>query len=78
MSDDFNLLDKTIENYLNNRLLEYDRIAFENKLQQDVVLRKNVLELIALKLLYNKELYNLQQKIQAIEKELSNEKFFED
>ena len=78
MSDDFNLLDKTIENDLNNRLLEYDRIAFENKLQQDVVLRKNVLELIALKLLYNKELYNLQQKIQAIEKELSNEKFFED
>jgi hypothetical protein len=78
MSDDFNLLDKTIENYLNNRLLEYDRIAFENKLQQDVVLRKNVLELIALKLLYNKELYNLQQKIQAIEKDLSNEKFFED
>lgn len=73
MSEENNLLDKKIEDYLHNRMNESDRIVFEKMMEQDSALRKDVKILVSLKLLYSKELLRLQQKIIAIEKELGQQ-----
>lgn len=71
------LLDKQIENYIHNRMTAEERKAFEDGLNLNAELRKNVIELLSLKLLYNKELFELKQKLDDTEKELRRDNFFE-
>jgi len=74
---DKDLLDKQIENYIHNRMPDAERIEFEKSLKSIPELRANVIELLTLKLLYNKELLELKQKLDAVENELKQENFFE-
>jgi hypothetical protein len=71
------LLDKQIENYIHNRMTVEEKKTFEEALNSNADLRKNVTELVALKLLYNNELFELKKKLDDVEKELKQEKFFE-
>ena len=50
---------------------------FEKALKNNPELRTNVIELLTLKLLYNKELLELKQKLDSAENELKKEKFFD-
>ena len=71
------LLDKQIENYIHDRLSAEERTVFEESLKTDEKLKNDVFDLLALKSLYNKELFELKQKLDAAEKNLTQEKFFE-
>lgn len=71
------LIDKQIENYIHNRMTVDEKKAFEQALNSNADLRKNVLELVSLKLLYNKELFELKKKLDDTEKELKQDNFFE-
>ena len=75
--NDKDLLDKQIENYIHNRMPDAERIEFEKALKNNPELRTNVIELLTLKLLYNKELLELKQKLDAVENELKQENFSE-
>mgnify|MGYP001318913689 CR=1 FL=1 len=72
------ILDKQIENYIHNRMTTEERIAFEESLNSNAGLRKNVNELVTLKLLYNKELFELKRKLDSVETQLNQENFFND
>ena len=72
------LLDKQIENYIHNRMTVEDRTAFEEALAADEKLRNDMYDLMMLKSIYNKELFELKQKLDAAEKNLTQEKFFEE
>jgi hypothetical protein len=72
------ILDKKIENYIHNRMSDTERIGFEESLKADLKLRNDVLELLALKTLYNSELFELKKKLNATENELDKENFFDE
>jgi anti-sigma factor RsiW len=71
------LLDQQIENYIHGRMPAEERTAFEESLKADEKLKNEIFELLALKSLYSKELFELKQKLDAAEKNLSQENFFE-
>ena len=72
------LLDKQIENYIHNRMTVDERAAFEEALTADEKLRNDVFDLMTLKSIYNKDLFELKQRLDTAEKNLTKEKFFEE
>ena len=72
------LLDKQIENYIHNRMTVDERAAFEEALTADEKLRNDVFDLMTLKSIYNKDLFELKQRLDTAEKNLTQEKFFEE
>jgi anti-sigma factor RsiW len=72
------LLDQQIENYVHDRMSAEERATFEESLKADEKLKNDVFDLLALKSLYNKELFELKQKLDAAEKNLEQEKYFKE
>lgn len=70
------ILDRQIENYIHQRMSDDERTAFEKSLAADADLKKQVLELLEMKLLYSKELFALKQKLNQAEGNLKDENFF--
>ena len=71
------LLDQQIENYIHERMTPEDRAAFEESLKTDEKLKNDVFDLITLKSLYSKELFELKKKLDTAEKNLEQENFFD-
>ena len=72
------LLDKQIENYIHNRMSAEERLSFEESLKADEKLKNTVFDLLELKFIYNKELFELKQNLDAAEKNLTQENFFDE
>lgn len=70
------ILDRQIENYIHQRMSDDERSAFEKSLAEDGDLKKQVLEILEMKLLYNKELFELKKRLNDAEGNLKNENFF--
>lgn len=73
---DLDLLDKRIENYVHKRMSENERAIFEREIKNDEKLRNDIKALIELIELYNAELFELKKKLDSAEKELEQDKFF--
>ncbi len=72
------ILDRQIENYIHHRMTGADRTAFEESLRADLDLKKQVFELLTLKSLYSKELFELKKRLDTAENNLKEEKFFDE
>ncbi len=72
------LLDQQIENYIHNRMSDAERTAFEESLRGDLDLKKQVFDLLTLKSLYSKELFELKKKLDSTEENLKEENFFDE
>ncbi len=71
-------LEKKIENFVHNRMIQNDRENFELELKTNDVLRTHVKTLLSLVTLYNAELFELMKKLEAAEKQLEQDNFFKD
>jgi hypothetical protein len=60
------LLDIQMENYIHNRMIESERAAFEQILNQQPTILNQVRDLVLLKSLYDKELFELKQGLESI------------
>ncbi len=72
------LLDQQIENYIHGRMTDAERTAFEESLRGDQDFKRQVLDLLALKSLYSKDLFELKKKLDSTETYLKEENFFEE
>lgn len=72
------LRDKQIESYIHNRMDADERAQFEHQMNDDPALKKEVDELLSIKNLFDKNLYDLKKKLDETERQLEQEKFFDE
>ncbi|MEO8088180.1 MAG: hypothetical protein ABI763_15275 [Bacteroidota bacterium] len=72
------ILDRQIENYVHHRMDADERMAFEKSLRTDPELKKQVSDLVTLKSIYSKELFELMKLLNSTEDKLTDENFFDE
>lgn len=72
------ILDRQIENYIHQRMDDTERKAFEHSLIANPELKKQVFDLLAMKTLYNKELFELKTRLDLAAEKLNDENFFDE